>query len=106
MLLHKKYESRDARLKSLMPDEGNSIRYRNFGDTSTASSAVAMPSSKESPCRRASVTYPRYSPTSAEVAGRRKARPMMLDRIVRAHASVFCEQTKILPRLSGEGPAV
>ena len=37
------------------------MRYRKFGDTRTACSAVAIPSSNESPCLRARVTYPRYS---------------------------------------------
>ena len=87
-----------------------SMRYRNFGDTRTACSAVAIPSSNESPCLRARATYPRYSCVSAGVAGRRKARATKFANIVRAQASVCLPagwpQTKILRRLSGDGPVV
>ena len=49
------------------PAGSRSMRYRKFGDTRTASSAVAIPSSNESPCLRARLTYPRYSSTSGGV---------------------------------------
>ena len=91
------------------PAGSRSMRYRKFGETRTACSAVAIPSSNESPCLRARVDV-------SQVLFALRRRPpdggtrasVKLVKIVRAHASVCFPgawpQTKILRRLSGEGP--